>query len=259
MENNKENNIENRVMDQIVSGRVKLRSKYIFIAEKLGLESALVLTVILAIIFFNLVLYYLRASDNIQYLSFGSRGLYAFLESFPYLLVVTLIILMVLAGFIIKNSAIAYRKSFVGVLIGLVVVIFLTGTVMAFTDIAERIEEQAYSDKPAGYIFKPFLGHGMGQRNRGEAGVVLEVNGDLLIIQTPAGEHIVNIAKIEKAGLSIQSGNFIVAVGERKQKIFIAEEIQILEQGQMPMLMRGIKRRFGPMPGGMMRMPVIVK
>ena len=72
-------NIEDKVMSEINSGRVKLRSKYIFLAEKLGIGSAFALSALLGVLFFTLVLYYLRASDNLRYLSFGSRGLFAFL------------------------------------------------------------------------------------------------------------------------------------------------------------------------------------
>lgn len=253
MENNQENNIESRVMGEIASGRVKLRSKYIFIAEKLGLESALALTVVLAIIFFSLVLYYLRASDNMQYLSFGSRGLYAFLESFPYPLVVALLFLVVLAGYIIKNSAVAYHKSFKKVLIGLVAVIVLTGTVVAFTNIAEMIEEEVYANRPAGFIFKPFLkrGLGLGQHHRGVAGVVLAVKDNLMVIQTPEGEHIIDISEINQKDIVVQPGNFIIAIGERRRKMFFVEKMQVIDKEQMPMLMHGIKRHFGPNFGSM--------
>ncbi|MDO8509910.1 MAG: hypothetical protein Q7S24_02090, partial [bacterium] len=209
--------------------------------------------------FFGLVLNYLRASDNIQYLSFGSRGLYAFLESFPYLLIVTLLLLVVVAGYIIKNSAFAYQRSFGSILIGLIVVIVLTGTVMAFTNVAEMIEEEAYGNRPTGLFFKPFFRHGMGQRRRGEAGIVLEAKGNLLVIQTPEGEHVLDISNIEKNELNILPGNFVVAIGERQLKVFVAEKIQVIEKEQMPMLMRGIRRHFKTFPGGMMNVPALVK
>ena len=44
-------NLEDKVMSEIKSGRVKLRSKYIFLAEKLGVGSVLVFTILLAVLF----------------------------------------------------------------------------------------------------------------------------------------------------------------------------------------------------------------
>ena len=93
----KNNKIEEKVMAEIKSGKVKLRSRYVFLAEKLGIGSAFIFSVFLAVLFFTLVLFYLQASDNLGYLSFGSRGMFAFLETFPYLLVATLIICVFIA------------------------------------------------------------------------------------------------------------------------------------------------------------------
>ena len=107
MEPNKNHNLEDKVMESIKGGNVKLRSRYLFLAEKLGLGSALVLTILLAVLFFSLVLFYLQATDNLWYLSFGSRGIYAFLESFPYFLVVALVILILLSDWILKKSGVS--------------------------------------------------------------------------------------------------------------------------------------------------------
>jgi hypothetical protein len=96
--------LENSIMGKIKSGQVKLKSKYIFWAEKLGLGTAFALTVILSILFFNLILFYLKETDNLKYLSFGKFGIFAFLESFPYLLVVVFIVLIVLAGCFIQEA-----------------------------------------------------------------------------------------------------------------------------------------------------------
>jgi len=61
------NELEKNVMDKIKTGRVKLRSRYVFLAEKLGLGSALALSFMLAALFFSLFLSYLKASDNLVF------------------------------------------------------------------------------------------------------------------------------------------------------------------------------------------------
>ena len=50
-----EKDLENKIMSKIKSGKIKLRSRYVFAAQKLGLGGALVLTILLAILFFSLV------------------------------------------------------------------------------------------------------------------------------------------------------------------------------------------------------------
>jgi preprotein translocase subunit SecG len=102
--------LEKNIMDKIKTGQVKLKSKYVFLAEKLGLGTAFTLSTVLSILLFNLTLFYMKETDNLQYLSFGKRGILAFLESFPYMLVVSFIILILLAGYLISKSEAGYKK-----------------------------------------------------------------------------------------------------------------------------------------------------
>src|SRR3989339_778882 len=209
--------IENKVMSDIKSGRVKLRSKYIFIAEKLGLGSAFALTALLAILFFNLFLFYLKATDNIWYLSLGSRGLFAFLESFPYLLVIGLIVSVFIAGFIIKRSNALFNKPFGLMAVLLVLFVVLTGTILTFTRMAEGFERAMFDRKPHGMFFRPFLGPGLDARHCGIAGIVSEIDGSVVEIQTPRGIEKVDLSDLEMPlPAEIQMGMFIMAVGDKK-------------------------------------------
>ncbi|MDD2758368.1 MAG: hypothetical protein PHD72_03285 [Patescibacteria group bacterium] len=240
------NNVEEKVMLQIKTGRVKLRSKYIFLAEKLGLGSALALSVMLAVLFFNLALFYLKASDNIGYLSFGSLGVFAFLESFPYALVAGLIILVFAAALIVKRGGYLYKKPFGRIAIGLVCFILIIGVILTFTDIAERIERRAFGPHPDGMFFRPFLGHGLDERTGGTAGRIIELGENYINIQSPRDITVVDLSHLEfplQAPLS--AGQFVIVVGERRDKIFMAKSLRIVGEGEMPMIRRGVHRRFG--------------
>src|SRR3989338_8494632 len=118
--------MEEKVMKEINQGSVKLRSRYLFLADKLSMGSVLALTVLLAILFCSLALLYLKSSDNLGYLSFGNRGVLAFLESFPYFLMAMIIVLMFFAGFLIKKSDISYKNPFGYYALGLVGVFLLS-------------------------------------------------------------------------------------------------------------------------------------
>ena len=241
--------IEQKVMSDIKSGKIKLRSKYIFLAEKLGVGSAVILTILLATLFFNLILFYLRESDNLGYLSFGSRGFFAFLESFPYLLVVGFIILIFVAGFIMKKSGVIYKKPFGYLALALTVFVVVTGTVLTFTNIAERIEHQSRGLHPAGRFIKPFFGPGPGGRNRGIVGRIVEIKGQQITIQTSRDMQIVDLsaAKDIPGDLNILDvGLFIMAVGERKSGFFRVDRIRIIrDPGEMSLFRQDVRSRFG--------------
>ena len=245
---------EDKVMSEITSGHVKLRSKYVFLAEKLGLGSAFALSVLLAVLFFNMALFYLKASDNLGYLSFGSRGFLVFLESFPYLLVVCLVALIFIAGLIMKRSEISYRKPFGYFAVALIVFITIAGVVLAYTKINERIEREAFGPKRAGMFFKPFLRGGLDERQRGVAGRITEIGDGFVIIQTPMRTSKVDINNLEEQPAEpLAIGLFIMAIGDRKDDIFVARRIRVMSEEDMEMIRRGVHRRFGT-SSPMMRM-----
>jgi len=250
METKNKINIEDKVMSEIKSGRIKLRSKYIFLAEKLGIGSAFALSVLLGILFFTLVLFYLRASDNLRYLSFGSRGFFAFLQSFPYALVLAFIVAIFIAALIIKKSGVLYQRPFGRIAMIMVGCVLVIGTTLAFTDIAERIERRAFDAKrPDGKFFRPLFGAGFSSHGSGLAGRIVGIDGKYIEVQTPSEVVKIDLSKLhEMPEGEIKENSFIVAVGERKNGIFEPESIRILSGDDMPMIQRGVNRRFGEPP-----------
>lgn len=244
---NQNNKIEDQIMSQIKTGHLKLRSKYIFVAEKLGLGSALALTVLLAVLFFNLVLFYLKASDNLGYLSFGSWGIFAFLESFPYPLVISLIFLLAIAGYLIKNSNWSYSYPFGRVAIALVVFIMLIGTVLTYTGIAELLEEESHSMRATGVILRPLFRPGIVDRQRGVAGQISEIGDGYIIVQTPNNsKRIITSELSDEILANLTSSSFIMVVGATSNGMFEARALRIVSEQEIKMIKRGVRRRLPP-------------
>ncbi|MCX6744104.1 MAG: hypothetical protein NTX82_01110 [Candidatus Parcubacteria bacterium] len=243
------NKIEDEIMGQISKGQLKPRSRYIFLAEKLGLGSAFVLSALLAVLFFNLALFYLKASDDLVYLSFGSKGIFAFLESFPYLLVITLILLVFAAGFIIKKSEIFYHQSFGFLALTLVGFIIVFGFFLTYTNIAEQIEQKTFEQHPVGIVFRPFFTRVRIERNQGIAGRIIETGDQLINLQTPLRIVIVDISNLETLPPQpLTQGMFILAIGHKIGDNFIATNIRVTDDDEIPMIRRSIHRLFDPLP-----------
>lgn len=245
MNNQNDNNpikLEKRIMSEIKSGRIKLRSKYIFWAKKLGLNSALSLSIVLAILFFNLVLFYMKSTDNLSYLSFGKNGFLAFLESFPYLLVIVFVLFLLIIGYLITKTDWSYKKPFKYVALVLIIFILLIGGILASTNFSQRIEEQAFVNQDPGFFFKPFLKRGMGLRNSGLAGEVDEIGKNYLIINTPKGKQYLDLSqlKFESNFSEFKEGDLLIAIGKRKDDIFVVNEIRLRDINELPMIRRGI-------------------
>ncbi|GEM_PF-567651 len=255
--NNKSKGLEDKIMSEIKSGRVKLRSKYVFLAKKLGLNSGIILTVILSILFFSLVLFYMRTTDSLEYLSFGKAGILAFLESFPYLLVVSLILLLFATGYLITKTEWSYKKPFKYFALGILTLVLIVGSAAAYSGVTESIEEQAFKNRVPGMFLKPLIGRGIESRGRGIAGKIYEINDNYLILETPRGFEKVSLLELDcdnsdshrfsEAGCQdpFTIDQFIIAVGKKEDSVFVAEKIHVVgEKGFPPMIRRGIHRQF---------------
>lgn len=240
------NNIEEKIMSQIKSGKIKLRSRYIFLAEKLGIGSAFIFSVLLSVLFLALLFFYLKSSDNLFYLSFGSCGLFAFLETFPYLLLVSLVVCIFIAGFILKKSGVMYQKPFGYLVISLVSFIFLVGLILTFTNLIQKLEERSYQRMGPKKFFRPFIHQEFIEKENGTVGRIIEVGENFINIQTPLGIQKLDLSKVDCANISLKEGSFVMAVGEKDEEgNFLVEKIKVINESKMPMLRRGIHDRFG--------------
>lgn len=243
MANNQTNELEGKIMKDIKSGKVALRSKFVFLLEKIGVGGAIALFSLMAALFFSLAFFYMNETDHLEYLSFGSRGIYAFLESFPYLLIISFIFIMAVAGLILKKSGFLYKKRFGWLALGLLGLIIILGTGLAFTSLAEKLERHTFENRPGANLMHPFLDQGIGKRGHGIAGKISDIDGMNITIYTPRGSEMIDVSKVaDNKVLGLEIENFIAAVGAREAEIFKAIDLRIVDEKRMPMQRRGIER-----------------
>jgi hypothetical protein len=230
--------LEKNIMEKIDTGQIKLKSKYVFLAEKLGLGTAFAFSVVLSVLLFNLTLFYMKETDNLQYLSFGKNGIFAFLESFPYALVISFTVFMVLASYLTTKSDVSYKRPFGYIAISLIFFVMFLGGALTYTKAAEQIEN-------ANYPFGAFLmKSSLEMRDKGVAGIVFETDEEYLIVETPQGLRNIDLTKAEDDVPQVEKGKFVVAVGNSDEYDFIAQDIMVLEKEEMPVIDRGIERKF---------------
>ena len=240
-------NLKDKIMTKIKDGHVGLKSKYAFLAEKVGSGGILLLCIILAGLFFGIISFVLRNSGNIAYLGFGGRGFFAFLESFPYFLVIILILLVVLIGFLIKRFGIAYKQPFGRIAILLVAGIIVLGGVIDLARIIERMERHRFDPGIPGQFVRPLFQHGDPCQHRGVAGLISEASEQFIIVQSPCGLKKVDISNLERMPIgNLNTGSFIVSIGKESGDIFFARMIRIIERGELPMIRHEVNERFGP-------------
>lgn len=236
-------NLESKIMSEITSGKVKLRSRYLFLSEKFGLRSAVVLTVLLAVLAFALILFYLVSADSLTYLRFGNPGIWAFLESFPFLLIITLLLLIFLAGRLVALIGGGYKYSFGKLVLILLTGILLIGSVLAMTEVTEKVANQNF--------VRPLIHMRMGEHRRGVAGKIIAIGEKAIIIRTPRSNVKVNTQEVlTRRHERFELETFIIAIGGWQGKEFVASQIKLVNPEDLRFLRPHMRT---------MTVPVLVK
>jgi len=224
----KKDDIAKLVAQKIKKGDVKIRSKFSVLAEKLGVGSALLFAILLAIIAIDLLLYWLDVTNNLASLSFGNNGILAFLESFPYIPLIASIVLIILAEILLKRFDISYRAPLL-VGIGLLIAIPLVGgVVMKHSGVNEAIERRVEE----GHMppLKPFFGNKPVVRDHAIVGIIKNSTSENIGVDVEGSD--INIIISDKTHIPPRAtfivGQWIRAIGKLNGSIFYADVIENL-------------------------------
>lgn len=217
----KKKDFSKKVMERIEKEEVKMRPKAYFVLGSVLLGTGLAIALLLAAMFTNFVFFRLRMHAPLSYLRLGTLGLKPFLANLP---IVPLLIslLSIIAGLkLIKKYDISYKKSFTGIVIGIVTFSLVLGFVIDRIGLNERLGKV----RP----FQPLV-HQRLPKDGWVMGEVIEVYNQALLLLTPEGREVkvqwgeeTKISDTEK--LSI--GTRVHAIGKWDEDTFIAKGIVV--------------------------------
>jgi hypothetical protein len=95
--------MKDRVMEKIKREKIRMRPASVFLAEKLGLQSALVVSILAGTLLLNIFLYFLKKTGVLKFMAFGWPGFKIILLTLPYDYIILFIITIALANFIIRK------------------------------------------------------------------------------------------------------------------------------------------------------------
>jgi hypothetical protein len=210
---------DKELLDKIKKGEVKRRPKSYFV-----IRSFLYALIILAILGFSLFLgsfifFSMRATGIFFLPILGFPGLKLFLLSFPWILIVFIVLLIVLAEALLKKLHVIYSRPLLYSAIVLVVLVFFGSFVMERTRIHAGLFERAREDMLPimGPVYKGFGNRQIRNTCIGEVTAVLT---DGLIVETVDGRE-VKVVTSEgtncPCGLEqIDTGDMVIIMGEEK-------------------------------------------
>ncbi len=229
--------LEAKVMKKIKDGKINLRSRYIFLAKKLGLGGGLTLSLILAALFLNLAFFSMKTSGSLEFLSFGRIGILAFLESFPYLWILIGLAFFTIASAILSRYDLSYKKPFKVILSVLIVLIFIAGIVLAISGLNEAMEEKITQGKVP--LLQSFYRRREIWKN-GLVGTAMEIKRDGIVVETSEKARVfIELTEdtLLPDGPDFKIGDRIRAVGEWDGEDFHAYALRLTNKGKR--IMRG--------------------
>ena len=131
--------LRSKLMNEIKNDKIRMKSRWVFIAQKIGLQSGLALTVVLLVFLINAFFFYIKSNHLLLPLHYGTAWWQELLHSLPYDLILIIIVLLVLLNFIIKKFEFSYKKPFVVIFSAFIIFIIFWATALFIGNFNEML------------------------------------------------------------------------------------------------------------------------
>jgi len=142
-------------MSQIKSGRLDMRARWIYVAQKIGLRSGMALTSLILVFLLNIFFFYIQTNNLLPFLHEGANTWQEILHSLPYDLVIIILTLILILNFIVKKFDFSYKKPF-KIMFSFVIGIVILGAIMLFIS---NFNFTVRNSLNRGGYYVPYLSH----------------------------------------------------------------------------------------------------
>ena len=169
--------LANTITDNIKEGKLTMRTRLSVVAERLGLQSCLVIILGLLTLSIGFVLYWVSNNNDLLFGGYGRYGMLSFVQSFPYLFAGVFLLLFIFLIVVFRQFDISYKKPLSLILFLTTIGIVLLGWITIRQPFGQRLYQQE------GKMFH------MGILNTSNAvtGNVIRINQHVITIQNTDG------------------------------------------------------------------------
>ena len=210
------------IMEQIKSGKIKMRPKSYFIAGSILLGGSLAVIFSLALLFLSASTFHIRTTHPMSFLRYGQKGGLAFIQLFPWQLIILSIIGIWGGLWLLKKYDISYKKSFLSTS-----VVFI-GVLLAF---AFFIDNTGINDRlKLTRNFAPIYKQNLINQNI-IMGEIIAIEDNSLTIKNPRTDEQVDVSWDENTilpkGEAFNIGDHVGVVGDTEGETFVAKGIHV--------------------------------
>jgi len=229
MENSQKESIGEKIISAAKSGRLKMRSRRYFILHAVLWLAGIVIVMLALLYFFSLFVFIARETGIWLAPIFGGRGIFIFLTSLPWMLLLLLLIFVVTLEVLVRRYAFAYRLPLLYSAMAILLAVIAGGLLLARTPLHPMLshcpskgdwrQNRASPENlpPCGTGIYRDLGHRRFENVH--YGMIESVqNGSFVMINRQREKINVIIGKQTRLpfGKDFAPGDFVVVVGDRR-------------------------------------------
>jgi hypothetical protein len=219
------------ILEQIKSGKVKMRPKVYFILRPIVFVLLLIIVIVAVIYLISFMLFAMRINGGAFVFSFGLQGIWAIIRSLPWALILVALFFIVLLEMILIQSNFVYRRPILYSFFALVILALIGSFFLNRTSFHTNLFSANREGKLP--VFGPLYTHyGKINFDNVHAGIIFEKTSQGFIIKEPDGDD-VNVIIPDKLQFKcnpMREGDLIMIIGEEIASTINAEDLLRVEE-----------------------------
>ncbi len=229
MDNQQEKSTSEKIISAAKSGRLKMRPKWHFVLRATLWLAGIGIAAAALLYFFSLFVFIARETGIWMAPVFGSRGIFIFLTSLPWILILLVLIFVAVLEILVRRYAFAYRLPLLYLALTILLAVFAGGVLLAQTPLHEMLSHCPPGDRLHGDSFSLRGGQPCGTgiyRDLGPRrfenihyGAVKRLTDSGFVLANRQRENIVVIITRKTRlpfGTQFEIGDAVVVIGDRR-------------------------------------------
>ena len=216
--------LSKKINQRLENEHVKMRSRWFFIVEKLGLEGALLLSILLSTICFVVVLYVMQQNGVFEFIEFGFSGLIVVIKNIPFDILAVAFLFIFIANIIVKQFDLSYRKPFYIFSCAILSLITVFSFLSYWTGLTHAIFNDK-SDNVVANIYQKKITH-MPSTNYAIIGKIVESKDNVYLLRTPQNQLV--MVRISEPN-TLSNGQIVKLMGTKTGNHFTAEKVSVIK------------------------------
>lgn len=210
-----EGKLKDKILEKIKEGKVKMKPKFYFVLK--AILFILIFVLLLGLSFFLLsFIHFHLISSGIWYLpKFGIEGIFLFLKSLPWFLIIVAFILILILETLSREFS--FKKPILISVLGLILIVLVGGFLIAKANIHPRILFKARKGEMPSPISPIYLKYGIPRFKEFHRGIIEKIAPNSLFIKRADGEVLeVKFEKPSSFPERFKEGEGILIFGKRE-------------------------------------------